>query len=130
MPIAASFPYSAASAATPAAPAAPAETPFDPSGVRRLAQELAQKAFVAPDAKLPDNLKDLDYDKYRKIRFVPDKAIWRGDGLPFQLQLFHRGFFFSNRVDLFEVSQGKAQPIHYSPSLFTFDDVPPPPPDA
>jgi glucans biosynthesis protein len=130
MPIAASFPYSGALAATPAAPAAPAEVPFDPSNVRRLAQELAQKAFVAPDAKLPDNLKDLDYDKYRKIRFVPDKAIWRGEGLPFQLQLFHRGFFFSNRVDLFEVSEGKARPIRYSPNLFTFEDVAAPPPDA
>ncbi len=128
MPIAASFPFSGALAATPAAP--PTETGFDPSSVRRAAQELAQKAFVAPDTKLPDNLKDLDYDKYRKIRFVPDKAIWRGEGTPFQLQLFHRGFFFSNRVDIFEVSQGKAKPIHYSPSLFTFEDVQAPPPDA
>jgi glucans biosynthesis protein len=130
MPIAASFPYSGAPAATAATPAAPAEVPFDPSSVRRLAQELAQKAFVAPDSKLPDNLKDLDYDKYRKIRFLPDKAIWRGEGLPFQLQLFHRGFFFSSRVDIFEVSQGKARSIRYSPSLFTFEDVPAPLPDA
>lgn len=127
MPIAVAFPYWAAQVATSAAPA---EAPFDPSNVRRLAQELAQKVFIAPDSKLPDNLKNLDYDKYRKIRFVPDKAMWRGEGLPFQLEFFHRGFFFSNRVDIFEVSQGKARPIRYSPSLFTFEDVRAPPPDA
>ena len=130
MPIVASFPFSSARAATADNPPAPAEAPFDASSVRRLAQELSQKPFQAPDSKLPDNLKDLDYDKYRKIRFVPEKALWRGEGLPFQIQLFHRGFFYSNRVDIFEVSQGKARPIRYSPSLFTFDDIPAPPADA
>jgi glucans biosynthesis protein len=130
MPVVASWSSSFAHAATAANPAPPADAPFDPSTVRRLAQELSQKAFQAPDSKLPDNLKDLDYDKYRKIRFVPDKALWRGEGLPFQLQLFHRGFFYSNRVDIFEVSQGKARPIRYSPGLFTFEDIAPPPPDA
>src|SRR6195952_5756683 len=130
MPLVASWPFSSALAATAANPAPPADAAFDPATVRRLAQELSQKAFQAPDSKLPDNLKDLDYDKYRKIRFVPDKALWRGEGLPFQLQLFHRGFFYSNRVDIFEVSQSKAQPIRYSPSLFTFEDIAPPPPDA
>jgi glucans biosynthesis protein len=130
MPIVASLPFSPALAATASNPAPAAEAPFDPSSIRRLAQELSQKPFQAPDSKLPDNLKDLDYDKYRKIRFVPDKALWRGEALPFQIQLFHRGFFYSNRVDIFEVSQGKARPIRYSPSLFTFDDIPAPPPDA
>lgn len=130
MPIVISLPFAYAAAAPAANPAPAADAPFDPSTVRRLAQELAQKPFQAPDSKLPDNLKDLDYDKYRKIRFVPDKALWRGEGLPFQIQFFHRGFFYSNRVDIAEVSQGKARPIRYSPSLFTFDDIAPPPPDA
>jgi periplasmic glucans biosynthesis protein len=106
------------------------DTPFDAANVRQAARELAQKPFVVPDTSLPDNIKNLDYDKYRKIRFIPDKALWRNDGLPFQIQFFHRGFYYSNRVDIFEVAEGRARPIKYSPSLFSFEDVPPPSPDA
>ena len=110
VPIVGAIPYRYAIAA---AHREPLESPFEAANVRRLAQELAQKTFQPPDNSLPDQLKDLDYDKYRKIRFVPEKALWRGDPLPFQIQLFHRGFFFSNRVDIFEVSQGRARQIQY-----------------
>src|SRR5262249_11261457 len=72
-------------------------TPFDPQMVRQLARELGQKPYKAPDTSLPPPLKDLSYDQYRKIRFNPDRALWRSDKLPFQIQFFHRGFFFSNR---------------------------------
>jgi periplasmic glucans biosynthesis protein len=130
MPVVASFPYRYASAAPPSAAAPNQDAPFDAAGVRRLAFDLAQKPYQAPDTTLPGNLKDLDYDKYRKIRFIPEKALWRGEPLPFQIQFFHRGFFFSNRVDIFEVNRGRAQPIRYTSSLFTFDDIPPPPADA
>jgi glucans biosynthesis protein len=104
--------------------------PFDPANVRQMAHDIAQKPFQAPDATLPDNLKNLDYDTYRKIRFIPDKALWRTENLPFQIQFFHRGFYYSNRVDIFEVVQGHARPIKYSSSLFSFEDVQAPPPDA
>lgn len=119
-------------AAVSVAQAAPADegTPFDPSAVRQLARDLAQKPFKPPDSKLPDNLKDLDYDHYRSIRFLPEKALWKDDHLHFQVQFFHRGFYYANRIDMFQVVQGRAIPIRYSPSLFDFGKVQPPPPDA
>lgn len=130
VPVAVSF-SSVIGASTPNdAAAKPQDTPFDPVNVRQMARDLAQKPYQAPDTSLPDGLKNLDYDKYRKIRFVPEKALWRGENLPFQIQFFHRGFFFSNRVDIYEVSDGRARPIRYSPGLFTFEDVTAPPPDA
>lgn len=98
-------------------------TPFEAGSVRALARDLAQKAYKAPDTKLPDPLKDLSYDRYRMIRFQPEQALWRAEGLPFQLQFFHRGFYYTNRVDLFEVKDGVATPIVYSPSMFSFGDV-------
>ena len=130
VPIIAALPFrdSLMAAAAPAPASGP--VPFTPESVRQLAQQLAQKPYQAPGQSLPDNLKKLDYDQYRKIRFIPDKALWRHDGLPFQVQFFHRGFFYSNRVDIFAVEQRHATPIQYSPSLFTFDDVKPPPPTA
>ena len=81
--------------------------------MRDLARALSAKSFEPPDEKLPDALKDLNYDQYRSIRFLPEHALWRGENLPFQAQFFHRGFFYKNKVDLFEVSNGRAVPIRY-----------------
>ena len=100
--------------------------PFEAASARAIARDLAQKPYRPPDNKLPDALKDLTYDRYRMIRFQPDHALWRGDGLPFQLQFFHRGFYYENRVDIFEVKDGLATPIVYSPAMFSFGDQPVP----
>jgi len=104
-------------------------TAFDPMQVRQLARDLAQKPYKAPDTSLPPQLKDLSYDQYRKIRFIPDRALWRSDKLPFQLQFFHRGFYFTNRVDVYEVDNGQARHIPYSSSMFSFEGVTPPDPN-
>ena len=116
-----------ASASKPLRAAASAPAPqqqpsaFDPGLPRKMAQELAQKAFQPPDGSLPDPLAHLTYDQYRDFRFDPQRALWRGEqGMLFTLQLFHRGFLYVNRVDLFEVADGQARPIRYSPGLFTF----------
>jgi glucans biosynthesis protein len=102
--------------------------PFSASVVRQIARDLATKPFKAPDDQLPDNLKDLDYDHYRAIRFSPEHALWHGEKLPFEAQFFHRGFFYSNRVDIFEVAGGQATRIAYQPENFSFGDTPPPKP--
>lgn len=96
------------------------DAPFGPSTVRELARALAAKPFEPPDEKLPDALKNLNYDQYRSIRFLPDHALWRAENLPFQAQFFHRGFFYKNKVDLFEVSNGRAAPIRYQRADFSF----------
>ncbi len=83
---------------------------------------LAGKSYEAPDGKLPGGLKDLDYDQYRSIRFLPERALWRGKYLPFEAQFFHRGFFYKNRVNIFEVADGKAAELKYLKADFTFGD--------
>jgi periplasmic glucans biosynthesis protein len=108
------------------APATAQGAPFDRSFVRQMARDTASKPFKAPDNKLPDNLKDLDYDHYRAIRFLPDRALWRGEKLPFEVQFFHRGFFYANRVDIFEVANGQATKIAYQPEYFSFGANGPP----
>ena len=81
--------------------AAPGPVPFDAGMVRQLARDAASKPFKAPDNKLPDGLKDLDYDQYRALRFIPENALWHGEQLPFEVQFFHRGSFYTNRVDVY-----------------------------
>lgn len=130
VPVVAALPLRSAVMGQPlpaAVPAARQPVPFDSASLRNLAKQLAQKPYQPADQNLPDNLKKLDYDQYRKIRFAPERALWRTEGLPFQIQLFHRGFFYSNRVDIHEVVDGRATQIQYAPDLFTFDGITPPP---
>lgn len=103
--------------------------PFDPSVVRQLARDLAAKPYQEPDSKLPSPLAEIDYDAYRAIRFNPERALWRSDRLPFQVQFFHRGFLYKNRVTIYEVSGGQAAQIPYRPDDFSFGNTPPPAPD-
>ena len=55
------------------------------------ARDLATTAYRAPVSQLAQELRDLDYDAYRDIRFRPEKALWHGDNLPFELMFFHQG---------------------------------------
>jgi glucans biosynthesis protein len=97
--------------------------PFDAGQVRALAQQLAANPYKEPDTSLSKDFEGLSYDAYRNIRFRPERALWRGDGLPFELQFFHRGFIFRDRVQIHEVSQGSARPIAYEQDLFQFDQI-------
>jgi glucans biosynthesis protein len=115
---------------THAAAQNPPDQPFDAQAVRRTAQEFAQKPYKAPDTSLPKGFDNLDYDAYRSIRFLPERALWRDQNLPFQVQFFHPGFIFTDRVDIYEVSGGRARQIPYSSALFDFGKVKPPPEDS
>lgn len=111
-----------------AQPSAPTPDPhFDGNTLRNLARALAQKPFAPPDTSLPAPLDKLNYDQYRMIRFDTSKSLWRGTGLPFEVQFFHRGFLYNERVDLFEVQGNIATPIAYNPDMFDFGAMPRPP---
>ena len=62
---AASLPLAFSVAGGIISPAQAESSPFDRSIVRQMARDTAAKPFKAPDTKLPDNLKNLDYDHYR-----------------------------------------------------------------
>jgi glucans biosynthesis protein len=87
--------------------------------VWRRAQDLAATAYVPPTG-LPPGFPNLNYDAYRQLNFRGDKALWRDQGLPFQVQMFHRGGYFHEQVEIFEVVGSVIQPVAYSPDQFTF----------
>jgi glucans biosynthesis protein len=94
---------------------------FDAQQVRQMARDLAAKPYKQGDQALPPELEKLSYDDYRNIRFNTDRSLWRGQGLPFEVQLLHRGFIFRDRVDIFVVADGKAQKLAYTQDLFRFE---------
>jgi glucans biosynthesis protein len=62
----------------------------------------------------------LTWDEYNAIRFRPDRGLWVGTDLTFQVQFFHLGIFYNRAVRLFEVADGQARPLAYDPGMFDF----------
>jgi periplasmic glucans biosynthesis protein len=102
--------------------AAPLDVPksFDFGMVEAKAQDLSKKAYFKDDPGLPDFLGKLGFEQYRDIRYKPEKAIWRSEGLPFQIQAFHRGFMFKDRVLVNLIENGSSRRVGYSPDLFDY----------
>jgi glucans biosynthesis protein len=105
-------------------------TAFSAADVLKQARALAAEKFVRPKADLPKVFQELGYDQYRDIRFKRERAIWASEGLPFLVELFHRGFLFIDPVAISIVADGRARRVAYSPDLFTFGPNVPPPPEG
>lgn len=93
---------------------------FSYADVVTMARKLADKPYVPAASKLPPRFQNLGYDQYRDFRYKPDRAIWRDKNLPFQVELFHRGFIYPDKVQVYVISDGKPVLLNYSPDLFTF----------
>jgi glucans biosynthesis protein len=90
--------------------------------VAKLALERAESPFHSPRANLPKVLRqaNLDYDKYREIRFRRDKALWTADGLPFRVEFFHPGYLYQEPVQIHEFTATYTQPIHFVKDFFDY----------
>ena len=100
-----------------------ADGPFQRATVVEIARQLSKAEFAPPPSDLPDPIKNLTYDELRDIRFKPSAAVWANTNLPFQLQLFHRGFYFKEEIDVAIVEDGEAHHLAYSPDMFTTGKV-------
>jgi glucans biosynthesis protein len=103
--------------ATP--PSRAAAAGFSLDQVKELARYLATQPYDAGGGDLPAELKSLSYDKFRRINFRADHAIWRDAGL-FRIELFHRGFYYDRKVTINLVEDGRVRELGYSPDLFDF----------
>ncbi len=100
---------------------------FTRSTVAEIARALAKKPYEAPDSSMPKVLNDLSYDQYRDIRFKPEASVWADKGLPYQMQLFHRGFYFKDPVEIAIVENGTATHLAYDPAMFSYGPLVPQP---
>ena len=110
--------------------AEPAQVDLD--YVAKRALERAQKPFHSPRADLPKILRqdNLDYDKYREIRFRREKALWAEDDLPFRIEFFHPGYLYQEPVHVYEFTATHMQQIRFVRDFFNYgklniaDDIP------
>ncbi len=99
------------------------DMPFDFETLRFEAKRLAAQPYRAREGLVPKFLLDLTYDEHRRIRFNPDRAWWRREHLPFQLQFFHPGFIFNHPVQLHELDGRRPRAIEFDRSLFIYDHL-------
>jgi glucans biosynthesis protein len=91
---------------------------FDDVAAR--AEKLAAGPYQKPNTTLPKSMKGLTYDQYRDIRFRPDRALWRGNKLPFEVMFFHRGFFYEEPVTIHELIPEGAREIAFDSDAFDY----------
>ena len=88
--------------------------------VAKLAAQRAATPFKPRTEKLPEVLARLDYDHFRDIRFKPDRSLWRPEGLPFEIALFHEGQNFKDPVKINELVGDAVREVRFSPELFDY----------
>jgi len=86
------------------------------------ALDRAKEPFHSPRADLPKVLRqdNLDYDKYREIRFRRDHALWTTENLPFRVEFFHPGYLYQEPVHVNEFTLTHVQPIRFVQDFFDY----------
>ena len=84
------------------------------------ARRLAQSSYEPLGEVLPPVLANLDYDRYRSIRFRADAAIWRAKS-PFEIQFFHPGYLYDEPVRIHIVQDERISQLPFDASFFRYD---------
>ncbi|MDB5964238.1 MAG: periplasmic glucan biosynthesis protein MdoG, partial [Polaromonas sp.] len=87
--------------------------------VAGLAKTGAQQPFKPPSLTIPTELMKLDYDGYRDIRFNTDKALWRNEQLPYEVNFFHVGPH-GDSVRINQITPDGVRRVPYAPADFNF----------
>lgn len=101
--------------------------------LREMARALAAKDFRPSHSDPPDAWKKMTYDQYQQIHFRPDSGPWNGEPVRFSFQFFHRGFIYSDPVQIHLVEQGAVHDYPFSQAEFDYAGKPLPdalPPDT
>lgn len=98
---------------------------FTRATVAELARALAASDYISPTTELPDVIGDLTYDQFRDIRFDRASAVWTEEGLPFRMEMFHRGFYYKEEIEVAIVENEEARHLPYSPEFFDFGPLVP-----
>lgn len=93
---------------------------FGLKNVEAMARELAARPYAEDQGQVPDVLKTMSYDQWRDIRFVPEKSLWKGEKLPFELQFFHPGLYYDRTVAINVVDKKGVTRLPFDISAFDY----------
>jgi glucans biosynthesis protein len=103
-----------------ALPCAASAKPFNTEWLKGQAKALAQASYSDPGKQVPDWVEQLSYDQHRDIRFRPPASVWKREGLPFHLQMFHLGYIQKTPVEIHLVKNGDAELLKFSTDFFDY----------
>ncbi len=98
---------------------AQAAAPFTFADVQAKAQDLAGTAY-APPVPAPEFLTKLGHNEWSAIRYLPEKALWAEEDLPFNVQFFHPGLYYDRPVRIHIVNGDEVENVLFSSSLFQY----------
>ncbi len=102
---------------------APCAHAFGLDDIAAIAGQMALEPYRADRQKsVPEWMRagKMTYDQWRDIRFRPERALFRAEKLPFQVQLFHPGLYFERSVQVNVVDAAGVHPFPYSTALFDY----------
>ncbi len=95
--------------------------PFNKDWLRETAAQLAREPYIPLTDTRPPWLAAMTWDDYQALNnFRIDHSLWAGRELPFQARFFHLGLYFHHPVKIYEVADGSARPIIFSPEMFKY----------
>lgn len=99
---------------------------FDPAQIVEMARTLSRQPWRRPPVDLPEPVNQLNHEQYSAISRKPEAVVWRDQPTGFALEPTHRGFIFTNTLQIHVVEDGVARRIAYDPADFTFGKSPTP----
>jgi periplasmic glucans biosynthesis protein len=93
---------------------------FGFDNVCAIAEQRLAKPMDRRVRDLPCELVGLDYDSWRYIAYEGSNTIWRKEDFPFQAETGHRGYLFTQRVQLNEVKDAVAAELPFNPHAFEY----------
>jgi glucans biosynthesis protein len=100
--------------------ASTAQAAFGYDDVTAIARRLAAQPWKQPADRLPPELRDLEYDALRDIRFKPEAALWRNEHLPFELQFMHMGRAVREPIAIHTIDPSGVHDVPFDPTNFDY----------
>jgi glucans biosynthesis protein len=85
------------------------------------ARELAAQPYTPPE-EIPNFLKNISYDEFENVRFIPEKSLWRDSRSTFQMMMMSAGLFYRHPVTINVIEGAGTRKVDYAKSYFAFTD--------
>lgn len=95
----------------------------DHAYIRGLAEQRSRQAYRPDRGQIPAYFREMTYDDYRRIRFIPETALWGADNVPYRAEFFHAGYLFRKSVRMHEFTPTHVQPVPFSTKSFDYQDL-------
>ena len=97
-------------------PQAKAASSMDFDILANMARDLSQAPYKSrQELELPK----MEYAQFHDVMFRPERAVWKNEALPFQLQFFPVGWIQKKGVTVYEIANGEVRPMPIDTEMFS-----------